>query len=62
MKRYVVTMELYVYAKDDKHAISKSKMIADRQDSQYGNRCQVTEIQEQPFASLISREVLKTSV
>ena len=60
LKRYVVTMDMYVYARDDKHAMSKANMIADRQDKQYCNQCQVLDIYEMPFGSLISRPILKS--
>lgn len=51
-------MDMYVYAKDDAHAISKAKMIAKKQDDQYDNRCNVIKIDENPFGSAASREVL----
>ena len=53
-------MDMYVYARDDKHAMSKANMIADRQDKQYCNQCQVLDIYEMPFGSLISRPILKS--
>lgn len=56
-KRYIVTVDMYVYARNDQHAISKAKMIAKRQCDQYDNQCEVVDIIERPFASLMSRQV-----
>jgi len=56
-KRYIVTVDMYVYARNDKHAVSKAKMIANRQDQQYGNRCNVVEVAENPFACPTTRTV-----
>lgn len=56
-KRYIVKVDMYVYARNDEHAISKAKMIAKRQCDQYDNQCNVVEIIELPFASLMLREV-----
>lgn len=59
MKRYAVTMDLYIQARDHKHAISKAKMIAKRQDDQYNNRCEVTGVHSVPFASMLTEEIYK---
>ena len=56
-KRYIVTLDMYVHARDDKHAISKAKMIANRQAHQYGNRCNVVEVVENPFGCPTTRTV-----
>ena len=56
-KRYIVTMDFYIDARSDDHAISKAQMIADRQRSQYDNRCAVLSIAEHPFASMVSRQI-----
>lgn len=58
-KRYAVTLDLVIWARDEKHAISKAKMIANRQDQEYDNRCDVVEITEIPFASIHSKQVYK---
>lgn len=57
LKRYIVEMDMYVYARDDNHARSKATMIAKRQDDQYGNGCKVMTIFEQPFGSAMCRKV-----
>lgn len=50
-KRYVVTMDVYVYAKDDYSARYKAHKLADKIDAD------VTEIGEQPFASFNYRKL-----
>lgn len=50
-KRYVVTMDVYVYAKDDYQARYKAHKLADKIDAN------VTEIGEQPFASFNYRKL-----
>jgi len=50
-KRYVVTMDVYVYAEDDHKARFKAHKLADK----VGAR--VTEIGEQPFASFTYRKL-----
>lgn len=56
-KRYIVTMDFYIDARNDDHAISKARMIADRQRDQYDNQCAVLSIAEHPFASMVSRQI-----
>ena len=56
-KRYIVKVDMYMYARNDQHAISKAKMIAKRQHDQFDNHCEVVDIVERPFASIMSREV-----
>lgn len=50
-KRYVVTMDLYIYAKDDHSARYKAHKLANKIDAS------VTEIGEQPFASFNYRKL-----
>ena len=57
-KRYVATYTMYVYAKDDKHARSKAKMIEASEYSKYpAQDCKLEQLDETPFASLTTREV-----
>ena len=56
-KRYIVTMDFYIDARSDDHAISKAQMIAKHQRDQYDNQCAVLTIAEHPFASLVSRQI-----
>ena len=50
-KRYVVTMDMYVYAENDYMARKRAHRIAEKIDAD------VTEIGEQPFASINYRKL-----
>ena len=57
-KRYVVTMDMYVYAKDDYAARKKAHKMKDKIDKEFANaRPMVNEIGEQPFASMSYRKL-----
>ena len=57
-KRYVVTMDMYVYAENDYMARKKSHELAEEIDAKHVNaRANVTEIGEQPFASFDYRKI-----
>ena len=55
-KRYVVTMDVYVYAENDYMARKRAHKMADSLDK-YGRNPSITEIGEQPFASLDYRKL-----
>jgi len=56
--RYTVTYTIYVDAENDKHAVSKAEMIANRELYKYpAQRCEVEKIHCTPFASLDIREL-----
>jgi hypothetical protein len=57
MKRYVLTLEMYVYAENDASvkAIAESKAKKEREYND--NRCSVVDIVEQPFGQLKARRV-----
>ena len=50
-KRYVVTMDMYVYAENDYMARKRAHKLAEKIDAD------VTEIGEQPFASMRYRKL-----
>ena len=50
-KRYVVTMDMYVYAENDYMARKRAHKVAEKIDAD------VTEIGEQPFASIDYRKL-----
>lgn len=56
MKRYAVTIDLYVYAKSDEDAIKQSEQIAKHLDLD-DNKASVQSIHEQSFGQLTSRKV-----
>jgi len=58
-KRYVVTIEFYMWAKDDETVIAKANEFAKEMDLNTDNRCSVVEIVEQPFATTGNRPVIK---
>ena len=54
--RYVVQMDMYVYAENDYMARKRAHKMADSLDK-YGSNPSITEIGEQPFASLDYRKL-----
>lgn len=58
MKRYVVQVEKYVWAENDKEVIDIMEQECAKQDLKFDNRCSVVKIVEQKFGSIGSREVL----
>ena len=61
--RYTVTMTIYIDAENDKHAVSKAKMIANREQVKYpAQRCEVEKLHCTPFASMNTRESWKTAL
>lgn len=55
-KRYVVTMDMYVYAENDYMARKKAHKMKDAFEG-YNRRPSITEIGEQPFASMSYRKL-----
>ena len=55
-KRYVVTMDMYVHAENDYMARKRAHKMVDSLDK-YGRNPKITEIGEQPFASLHYRKL-----
>ena len=58
-KRYVVTLEFYMWEKDDETVIAKANEFAKEMDLNTDNRCSVVEIVEQEFADRGNRPVIK---
>jgi hypothetical protein len=57
-KRYVVTMDMYVYAENDYMARKRAHKMRDSIDNTIsGVRPSITEIGEQPFASMTYRKL-----
>lgn len=56
-KRYVVTMDVYVYAENDYMARKKAWKIAADSMETYGSEPNVIELVEQPFGSFENRAV-----
>lgn len=57
MKRYTLTVQLYVYAENDNEARETAKDIEELLQSVEDNKAKVIEINETPFAKMISRKV-----
>ena len=55
--RYVVTMDMYVYGKNDYMARVEAHKLVDELKKKYDNQAAVLEIHEQPFDSLSSRKL-----
>tara|TARA_R110000851_G_scaffold314509_2_gene476600 strand:- start:756 stop:995 length:240 start_codon:yes stop_codon:yes gene_type:complete len=57
-KRYVVSVDMYVYAKDDYMARKRAHKMVDYIDEEYVNaRPAITELGSQPFASMSYRKL-----
>ena len=57
-KRYVVSVDMYVYAKDDYMARKRAHKMVDDIDEKYVNaRPAITELGSQPFASMSYRKL-----
>ena len=56
-KRYVVTMDMYVYAENDFMARKRAHKLADGLKSKLDNQAAVLDIVEQPFGTLGNRKL-----
>jgi len=56
-KRYVVTMDMYVYAENDNMARKNAHKLADGLKSKLDNQAAVLDIAEQSFGSLGNRKL-----
>jgi hypothetical protein len=57
-KRYIVSIDMYVYAENDYMARKRAHKMINMVDEKYVNaRPSITELGEQPFASLIYRKL-----
>ena len=57
-KRYVITVDMYVYGDDDFMARKNAHKMLEKIDKKYPNaRPNITELGEQPFASLSYRKL-----
>lgn len=59
-KRYVVTLDLYVYSENDSEAIAKAHNLANTIANINANECSVIDIVEQPFGVIGNRKVVLT--
>lgn len=57
MKRYVATVEFYVWADSDMEATNQAKSLCKEQDAKADNRCELVSLVEQPFGILGNRSV-----
>jgi hypothetical protein len=56
--RYTVTFQIDIEARDDKHAVSKAQMIADRQNDKHpAQRWIVSDVSTRPWASFSFKKV-----
>ena len=56
-KRYVVTMEFYIWAKDDKTVKQEAEALAKEMDAQEDNRASIVSIYEQPTGTIGNRKL-----
>lgn len=59
MKRYVATIDMYVYAESDEQAKAKADKIAMTLYNDDDCKAAVTEIGEQPFGTMEYRKITK---
>jgi len=60
-KRYVVTLQLYVWSDDPKGAIIEGQRIAMELDTKFDNKAGIIEVHEQQFGTLCSRKIYPES-
>ncbi len=58
-KRYTVTLDAYIYARNDREAMVKAAQLAEKIRNEEGNEAQVLELHSTPFASFISKLIHK---
>lgn len=56
-KRYSVTLDLYIDARNDREALVKAAQFAEVQRNLYDNQAQILSVDETPFGSLQTRNV-----
>ena len=61
MKRYAVTIDLYIHAENDSDAIKQAEKVAEKLRSKEDNHASVLEIWENKFGSLNHRLVKSES-
>jgi len=54
-QRYVVTMDFYIYEKDDEAAIKLAKQIVKKEEMRYDNAASLISVHKQPFGVLDSK-------
>jgi len=57
LKRYTVTLDAYVYARNDREAMVKASGLAEINRDDFDNDAQVLKLEETPFASCTARLV-----
>jgi hypothetical protein len=56
-KRYTVTLDMYIHARNDREAMVKAALLAEELRNKEDNQAQVLSLDETPFASCESRRV-----
>lgn len=56
-KRYTLTLDLHIYARNDREAMVKAAKLTEQLRKEQGNEAQTLFLNETPFASLSSRLV-----
>ena len=57
-RRFTVTLDLYLYADNDKEAIKQANELAKKLSEKEDNGASVLAIHETPFASLVARPII----
>ena len=58
MKRFVMSMDMFIYADSPEKAIELAEYLADKQRKKWDNRASVSSLKEQNFGSLKAGEEL----
>lgn len=56
-KRYALTLDMYIYADNDKDAEQKALNMARNERKEYDNQCKIISLNEMPFASFQMRPI-----
>ncbi|MDG1950927.1 MAG: hypothetical protein P8J32_09010 [bacterium] len=57
--RYILTMDMYIYAESDEDAIRKSQEIVEKEKDQYDNQAQVLTVHKAPFGTMQAKTIYK---
>jgi len=57
MKRYVITLDAYIYADTDEEAVNQAADLVKKMNKKYDNDADVVSLHEQPFGTFESRKI-----
>ena len=57
VSRYILTMDMYIYAKGDEDAINKAQKIAQKEKDKHDNQAQVLKVHSAPFGTMQAKTI-----